>query len=213
MWFPTVIKNRSRRSRWQQVTDAAHLPQVSDQIASLAHRVGELPAAYRVGGLPVGRDDLVHGLHQAQSRLGEAQDRLAEVDLPDREDWAGWTDRIAGPGAHNIAVGRVGVGVALTLRPTLLPRVLGVDSTTARRVAWLSRMAGARDLALGVGHLHAAAAGEPTARWVIAGAACDTADAVALLGAVRRGHVRRSTGVLAGVAAVVCAVCAVRAVR
>lgn len=158
----------------------------------------------------------VIGTPSRRSRWQQAADtgRLPQAaGLPEHDDWAAWADRIAGPGAHNIAVGRVSAGVVLLVRPTLLPRLLGVDSATARRLSWLGRMAGARDLALGVGQLQAAATGAPTSGWVVAGAACDTADAVVLSEAASRGHVRRTTGVLMAASALVCAACAARCVR
>lgn len=93
-------------------------------------------------------------------------------------------------GARLIAAGRVAIGVGTLARPDLFPRLLGVDSGTAARMAWLGRMFGAREVALGLGLLRASG---PTAEreWLLGGAISDAVDAVAFAGALRAGVVRR----------------------
>lgn len=115
-------------------------------------------------------------------------------------------------GARVVAVARIGVGVSMLARPTLMPRVLGVDSVTAERVSWLTRMAGIREVALGAGTLRAirrsgsgsgsgSGAGSGDARaWVLGSAACDAVDALVFAGAAARGRVHPALGW--GVAAV-----------
>lgn len=100
---------------------------------------------------------------------------------------------------------RVGLGLVMLTRPLLVPRPLGVDSGTARRVDWLVRMAGARDLALGAGTLGAVWAGGSRS-WLLAGLGSDVADAVVLSAAVRRGHVGPIMGGAAALTAVLAAV-------
>jgi hypothetical protein len=87
-------------------------------------------------------------------------------------------------------------------RPLLVPRPLGIDAITATRVEWLVRMAGARDVALGAGTVAATRTGG-LRLWLLAGLASDTADAVVLSQAVRRGHVGRVMGSGAALSAVV----------
>src|SRR6059058_3062330 len=99
---------------------------------------------------------------------------------------------------------RVGLGTVMLLRPLLVPRPLGVDSVTSKRVDWLVRMTGARDLALGAGTLAAARTGERSGlrTWLVASLASDAADAVILTDAIRRGRVGRIMGGAAALSAV-----------
>lgn len=99
---------------------------------------------------------------------------------------------------------RVGLGAVMLARPLLLPRPLGIDGVTARRVEWLVRMAGARDLALGAGTLAAGRAGGQRT-WVAAALASDAADALVLSQAIRRGQIGRVMGGAAALSAVVAA--------
>lgn len=96
-------------------------------------------------------------------------------------------------GARLVAAGRVLMGVGALARPRMLPSVLGVDSGTAERMSWLTRMFGAREIALGAGVLLSRS---PEARreWVLGGVLSDAADALALAAAVRRGVVRGALG-------------------
>jgi hypothetical protein len=93
-----------------------------------------------------------------------------------------------------LAAGRVGVGVAMLARPRTLPASLGVDSATAARVSWITRMLGAREVALGAGTLLALRRGDSgrdSARdWLLGCAFSDAVDAAAFAGAVARGHAR-----------------------
>ena len=96
---------------------------------------------------------------------------------------------------------RVGLGTVMLARPLLVPRPLGIDSVTARRVDWLVRMAGARDLALGAGTLAALRTGG-LRTWLLASLGSDVADAVVLTNAVRRGDIGRIMGGAAALSAV-----------
>jgi hypothetical protein len=84
------------------------------------------------------------------------------------------------------AVGRVAVGAALTLAPSLVGRswVGPAASAPATKVAF--RAMGIRDLALGAGTLHALAAGQPARPWVALSSMSDAVDAAATALAVRR---------------------------
>lgn len=101
---------------------------------------------------------------------------------------------------------RIAFGVVFLVRPALVPRLLGLDTVTARRVAWLSRMVGAREVTLGGGLLSAALRGGDTRPWLLAAGASDALDAVGVTAACRAGAVSAvpaAATVLAGVAGAV----------
>ena len=95
-----------------------------------------------------------------------------------------------------LALGRTAAGASMIVRPSLLPRVMGVDSATATRVGWAVQMLGAREVAVGLGTLAALRGGDRrSARtWVAAGVLCDAVDALAVGGAVLRGRVTKGAG-------------------
>ncbi len=88
-----------------------------------------------------------------------------------------------------IGGGRVAVGAAFFANPTASVRFLGLDTATANRISWLARMTAARDIALGVGTVTSAIGGRGSSGWLLAGAACDIADGVALADALARKRV------------------------
>jgi hypothetical protein len=80
-----------------------------------------------------------------------------------------------------IAAGRVAIGIALVAAPGLFPRL--VAGTGSRQdVLALARIAGARDLGMGVGTLLAARHGATPElrRWMAASAFADGVDALAI---------------------------------
>jgi hypothetical protein len=87
------------------------------------------------------------------------------------------------------AAGRVLVGAAVLARPEVLARGLRIDAGTARRTAWLARMFGARDLAIGAGTLYALSRDAAPGPWLVASAVSDATDAAVLTGAIRRRQV------------------------
>jgi hypothetical protein len=103
--------------------------------------------------------------------------------------------------AEVLAWSRLAVGVLATVRPTMLPRMLGSDRGTAMRAAWIVRMFAAREAALGAGTLAALQNGSSPRPWLYAQAAGDAGDALALLAAVRRGHLGKRALLVAVVAA------------
>lgn len=106
-----------------------------------------------------------------------------------------------------LAVGRVGAGASMLVRPRTLPQLLGVDSATSARVGWVVQMLGVRDLALGVGTLISLRGGEraATRTWLTMGVLCDAVDGLAISGAMLRGRVSKAGG-LAAVAVAAAAV-------
>ncbi len=89
------------------------------------------------------------------------------------------------------AATRVGLGVALLMAPRVMQGWVG---PAARRpeAKVLTRVAGARDLALGLGTLLALGEGTPVRRWLQVAAAVDAADTLVSLAAVRHITARRS---------------------
>jgi len=103
-----------------------------------------------------------------------------------------------------LATGRTLIGTSLLVAPVQGVLLVGGDTATARRVAWLSRMLAGRDTALAVGALIAEARGRDSSGWIAAGAAADAVDAAALGLAIRDGRlggVRASAAAAAGAAA------------
>jgi hypothetical protein len=105
--------------------------------------------------------------------------------------------------AVGIGVGRLVVGGGFLAAPVVSTRVLGLDSATAKRVAFLARMAAARDIGLGVGTLGAGPTTAAAAPWLAAGAAADAVDAIVIAGAMRQGVARGlpALGIVLGAAA------------
>jgi hypothetical protein len=110
--------------------------------------------------------------------------------------------------ARQIGLARAGLGVSLLTAPVPLIRMVGVDTATARRMSWVTRLAAARDLGLGIGTLAAVRAagsgGEAVdaARWVAIGAAADVADTVIVTAALRAGRFGTIRGSLMAASAV-----------
>jgi hypothetical protein len=78
----------------------------------------------------------------------------------------------------------------------LLAKGLGLDTVTAERTAWLARMFAGRDLALGAGSL----AGSRGCQ--VAGVASDLSDFVAVVVAMKAGHVKTLPGAFTAVTAI-----------
>jgi hypothetical protein len=95
--------------------------------------------------------------------------------------------------------GRIGIGVLAWLVPRLAGRSFGIDPEQNPQAPYLSRLFGARDIALALGTL--GSAGEARRRWLVAGVAIDSADAIAALAGGRAGYLSRvSTGLGAAAA-------------
>jgi hypothetical protein len=92
-------------------------------------------------------------------------------------------------GGTAVGLLRVVVGARLVARPEALPQTLGVDSVSARRMAWLVRMLGVRDLTLGLGAAYAGVGRRDLAPWLLAQAVADGGDAVVLALAARERQV------------------------
>jgi hypothetical protein len=110
--------------------------------------------------------------------------------------------RRARAGTAVVGAARVAFGLGMAVRPEIVPRTLGVDSVSARRMSWLVRMCAVRDVALGAGGLHAAATGRDVRPWLGAQACSDAGDAVALGLALRDRQVAPARAVAVGAMAV-----------
>jgi hypothetical protein len=112
--------------------------------------------------------------------------------------------------ATGFGVGRLVLSGALLAAPTGSVRLLGVDSASAKRMAFLARMAAVRDMGLGIGTL--ASRNTPQLPlWLAVGAAADGVDALALAAATKQGVTRGPAGVAAVVTAAAAAVLGARA--
>ncbi len=103
--------------------------------------------------------------------------------------------------AQALCVGRIVIATKFLLTPVATTRLVGLDTGTARRVSWLTRMMAGRDAALGIGGLLAARRGADPTPWVVGGAAADAVDAVVLAHALRTRQLRGAVPVLATVGA------------
>ncbi|MBL8775087.1 MAG: hypothetical protein JNK12_04115 [Acidimicrobiales bacterium] len=86
---------------------------------------------------------------------------------------------------RSLAVGRVAVGAALVLVPSLAARGWAGDEASRPATKVFLRALGIRDLALGVGTLRALERGEDPVPWARYGAAADGVDAAATLAGFR----------------------------
>jgi uncharacterized PurR-regulated membrane protein YhhQ (DUF165 family) len=84
------------------------------------------------------------------------------------------------------------MGTTVLARPTAMPKLLGVDATSAARLDWVVRMFGARDAALGLGAGWAALTGGPVRPWLVAQAIGDGTDAAVFALAARTGQLPRA---------------------
>lgn len=107
-----------------------------------------------------------------------------------------------------LGVARTAAGAGLAAAPVQSARVLGHDTATATRAAWLVQAMGARDVALGLGTLRSAGR-RGAGLWLLAGAVADLGDAAALDTALRQGRLR---GPVARAVSVVAAASAAAAV-
>ena len=97
------------------------------------------------------------------------------------------------------AVIRTAIGTSMLVRPTMLPRAMGVDSATAARAAWVVQMGGAREVTLGVGTLIAVRRpdGRAARLWLMASLVTDALDAVIFSAATGRGRISPAMGAAA----------------
>ncbi|MXG88770.1 hypothetical protein [Nocardioides flavescens] len=86
-----------------------------------------------------------------------------------------------------LALGRIAVGVTSLAAPDLTARVLGLDPAARTQTAYVARLFGAREIALGA--LTVAARGPALRALVLAGVAVDLADAATGVAGARQAAV------------------------
>jgi hypothetical protein len=88
-----------------------------------------------------------------------------------------------------VGASRLAIGAAFLAAPVMSVRILGLDSATAARVAWLARMTAIRDGVVGAGTVVSSARADGASGWLLAGAVSDAVDAAVLISALREGRV------------------------
>jgi len=98
-------------------------------------------------------------------------------------------------GALKALIGlRIAIGTASWLTPRVAGKLFGLDAKANPQSPYLARLFGARDIALGVGA--ATTDGDARRLWLVAGLACDVADAAAGAAGGLRGYLPKHTSVL-----------------
>ncbi|CAJ62415.1 MULTISPECIES: hypothetical protein [Frankia] len=100
-----------------------------------------------------------------------------------------------------LGITRATVGALVLTRAVDTLRITGVDRLTATRLAWVARLAGIRDLALGAGLLAAMTTGRDTTTWLWAGMIADAADVSVFATSTARGHLPPAIGTIMATAA------------
>jgi hypothetical protein len=89
---------------------------------------------------------------------------------------------------------RLAIGVASWTTPRLAGRLFGLDASANPQSPYLARLFGARDVALAWGAL--GSEGDARRQWLVAGFACDVADALAGIAGGRGGYLPKLTSAL-----------------
>lgn len=93
---------------------------------------------------------------------------------------------------------RLAIGVGAWLAPARTVHALGLEAHADAQLSYLTRLAGARDVALAYGAL--TSAGEARRRWLIAALAADAADAAAGMIAGAAGHLSKPAAIRVSIA-------------
>jgi hypothetical protein len=89
---------------------------------------------------------------------------------------------------------RMAIGVGSWATPRVSGKLFGLDTAANPQSPYLGRLFGARDLALAWGAL--SSEGDAQRQWLLAGLACDIADALAGIAGGRRGYLPKLTTTL-----------------
>jgi hypothetical protein len=95
---------------------------------------------------------------------------------------------------------RVSIWLASWISPRLAGKLFGLDVEGNPQAPYLARLFGARDVALAWGAL--SSEGEARRQWLLAGLACDVADAAAGIAGGRSGYLPKLTSALVSCTAV-----------
>jgi len=93
-----------------------------------------------------------------------------------------------------LGITRLVIGAGLIANPKGLGVALGLSEDAAKQAGWLARLAGAREIGVGLGTLAAWRTGAPTAGWVAAQAVSDGSDAVAFAVVAAQGKISPARG-------------------
>lgn len=93
-----------------------------------------------------------------------------------------------------LGAGRILIGAGLVFAPDGLARGLGIDPEAAAKSRWLTRLAGAREIAIGVGAIRAWRRSEDPSGWILAQSISDSTDVVAFVLAATSGRVSYKRG-------------------
>jgi hypothetical protein len=106
---------------------------------------------------------------------------------------------------------RLAIGFASWATPRAAGKLFGLDAVANPQAPYLARLFGARDVALGWGAL--GTDGDTQRQWLLAGLACDLADALAGIAGGRGGYLPKFTSVLVSGTAVSAAALGAAALR
>jgi hypothetical protein len=95
---------------------------------------------------------------------------------------------------NKLAALRIAIGAASWVTPRVAAKPFGLDAQANPQAPYLGRLFGARDIALGWGAL--TSEGDAQRQWLLAGVACDVADALAGIAGARAGYLAPLTSVL-----------------
>ena len=88
-----------------------------------------------------------------------------------------------------LGITRLAIGAGLIIGPAGLGKALGLSADDAKRAGWLARLAGAREIAIGLGTLDAWRSGKSVDGWVAAQGISDASDAIAFATVALQGKV------------------------
>jgi hypothetical protein len=100
---------------------------------------------------------------------------------------------------RNLSMLRLAIGAGAWLTPNVASRLFGLDPSSNPQGAYLGRLFGVRDIALGLGTMQST--GDARRRWLTLGVVCDAADTAAALFGRRGGYLSGFTALSAGATA------------
>jgi hypothetical protein len=106
---------------------------------------------------------------------------------------------------------RMAVGISAWSAPRLTGKLFGLDADANPQSPYLARLFGVRDLALACGVL--GSEGSARRQWLVAGLACDVADALAGAAGGREGYLPKLSSALVSATAVAGAAMGIAALR
>jgi hypothetical protein len=98
---------------------------------------------------------------------------------------------------------RLAIGFSAWTAPRMTGKLFGLDADANPQAPYLARLFGVRDLALAWGAM--GAEGSVRRRWLMAGLACDAADAIAGVAGGRGGYLPKLTSVVVSATAMAAA--------